>query len=146
MFKKHYKKVFQHIFKKPKIEKKIHFEVLLSGPSRCCYLGQVDCNLKMANLAQIITPQICVRNFFRKPKVLKPLFYSVFEKQCFVKSKLGPDNNTTACIYIYIYAAGCLIEPPFSTLFARNLRKRSAKMNFLIKKWPREKCTPGGFN
>ena len=53
------------------------FQVLLSGPSRCYYLGQVDCNLKMANLAQIVTPQICARNLFQKKKV-KPLFYSVF--------------------------------------------------------------------
>ena len=52
----------------------MHFEVLLSGPSRCYYLGQVDCILKMTNLAQIITPQICARNFFFKKKVLKPLF------------------------------------------------------------------------
>ena len=35
--------------------------------------------------------------------------------------------------YIYIYAAGCLIEPPLFTLCARNLRKRSAKMIFFIK-------------
>ena len=27
------------------------------------------------------------------------------------KAKLGPVNNFTACIYIYIYAYGCLIEP-----------------------------------
>ena len=73
----------------------MHFEVLLSGPSRCYYLGQVDCILKMTNLAQIITPQICARNFFSNKKVLKPYFYSVFDKQCFVKNKLGPDNNTS---------------------------------------------------
>ena len=74
----------------------MHFEVLLSGPSRCYYLGQVDCILKMTNLAQIITPQICARNFFFKKKVLKPLFFIVFfDKQCFVKNKLGPDNNTS---------------------------------------------------
>ena len=52
---------------------KYHFEVLLSGPSRCYDLGQVRCNLKMANLAQIITPQICARNFVSKTNVLKPL-------------------------------------------------------------------------
>ena len=89
----------------------MHFEVLLSGPSRCYYLGQVDCNLEMANLAQIITPQNCARNFFQKKKCWNPKFYSVFDKQCFVnkanlaqiitpqKAKLGPDNNTTAYIY-----------------------------------------------
>ena len=78
-----------------KIEKKIHFGVLLSGPSRCYYLGQVDCNLKMANLAQIITPQICARNFFSKKKCWNPYFIVLFDKQCFVKNKLGPDNNTS---------------------------------------------------
>ena len=67
MFKKHYKKRYFSTFLKTK-KQKMHFEVLLSGPSRCYYLGQVDCNLKMANLAQIITPQICARNFFSKKK------------------------------------------------------------------------------
>ena len=47
---------------------------------------------------------------------------------------------------LYIYAAGCLIEPPFSTLFSRNLRKRSAKMSFCHPKPCREKCAPRGFN
>ena len=60
-------------FQKQK-NKKYHFEVLLSGPSRCYYLGQVDCNLKMANLAQIITPQICARNFFQKKSAETPIF------------------------------------------------------------------------
>ena len=55
--------------------KKYHFEGLLSGPSRGYYLGQVCCNIKMANLAQIITPEL-LRAFFKN--VLKPLFYSVF--------------------------------------------------------------------
>ena len=67
MFKKHNKIGISAHFKKQKIEK-MHFEVLLSGPSRCYYLCQVDCNLKMANLAQIRTPQICARNFFSKAK------------------------------------------------------------------------------
>ena len=43
-------------------------------------------------------------------------------------------------IYIYIYADGSLIEPHFSPLCARNMRKRSAKMIFLIKKWPNFGC------
>ena len=72
----------------------MHFEVLLSGPSRCYYLGQVDCNLKMANLAQIITPQICARNLFQK-NAETHIFIVFCDKQCFVKSKLGPDNNTS---------------------------------------------------
>ena len=73
MPKKHYKNTYFSTLFKATNWKKIHFEVLLSGPSRCYYLGQVDCNLKMANLAQIITPQICARNFSKK-NVLKPLF------------------------------------------------------------------------
>ena len=74
----------------------MHFEVLLSGPSRCYYLGQVDCILKMTNLAQIITPQNCARNFFFKKKSAEtPIFIVFFDKQCFVKNKLGPDNNTS---------------------------------------------------
>ena len=102
----------KNTIKKQKNEKKIHFEVLLSGPSRCYYLGQVDCNLKMANLAQIITPQICARMFYQK-SAEAPICIVFFDKQCFVKNnlaqiitpqktKLGPDNNTTAT-YIYIY-------------------------------------------
>ena len=68
MFKKHNKnRYFSKFFKATKT-KKMHFEVLLSGPSRCYYLGQVDCILKMTNLAQniIITPQICARIFSKK--------------------------------------------------------------------------------
>ena len=49
-------------------------------------------------------------------------------------------------IYIYIYAAGCLIEPPASTKMSRNLRKRSAKMIFGHPMPRRENCTPRGFN
>ena len=50
-----------------------HFEVLASGPSKCYYLGQVRCNLKIANLAQMLTPQICARDFFVQKNVLNPL-------------------------------------------------------------------------
>ena len=94
---KHYKNRYFSTFLKAKNwKKKMHFEVLLSGPSRCYYLGQVDCNLKMANLAQIITPQICARNFvFKKKSAETPIFIVFFGKHCFVKSKLGPDNNTS---------------------------------------------------
>ena len=72
MFNKHCKNRYFSTFLKAK-KQKYHFEVLLSGPSRCYYLGQLDCNLKMTNLAQIITPQIRARNFFSKKKVPKPL-------------------------------------------------------------------------
>ena len=37
-------------------------------------------------------------------------------------------------IYIYIYAAGCLKEPQILTPIARNMRKRSAKCVFFLKK------------
>ena len=66
MFKKHYKNGYFSTFLKTKKTKKCIL--------RCYYLGQVDCNLKMANLAQIIIPQICARNFFQKQKGPKPLF------------------------------------------------------------------------
>ena len=113
MFKKHYKNRYFSKFLKAK-KQKMHFEVLLSGASRCYYLGQVDCIFKMTNLAQIITPQICARNFVSKESAETPTFIVFFDKQCFVKTnlaqiitpqkaKLGPDNNTTAYICIYIY-------------------------------------------
>ena len=45
---------------------------VLSGPSRGCYLGQVSCNIKMANLAQIITPEsfahnLCFKEYAEPP-------------------------------------------------------------------------------
>ena len=58
---------------------------LLTGPS----WG----SKKKANLDHLITLEICARNFLSFKNVLKPLFYSVFDKQCFEKSKLGPVNN-----------------------------------------------------
>ena len=90
MFKKHDKIGISAHFKKAKNWKKIHFEVLLSGPSGCYYLGQVDCNLKMANLAQIITPQICARNFFFTKSVDTPIVIVFFDEQCFVKKQTWP--------------------------------------------------------
>ena len=65
MFKKHYKNRYFSTFSKAKKEK---------GPSKGYYLGQVCCNIKMANLAQIMTLQIFVHTFFFKKKVPKPLF------------------------------------------------------------------------
>ena len=59
---------------------------LLTGPS----WG----SKKKANLDQLITLEICARNFFIFKNVQKPLFYSVFfDKQCFEKNKLGPVNK-----------------------------------------------------
>ena len=84
--KKHYKKGISAQFQK----QKIYFEVLLSGPGRCYYLGQVDCNLKMANLAQIITPQISARHFFEKQMCWNPYVYSVFGQTVFCKKQTWP--------------------------------------------------------
>ena len=53
-------------FQKQKRDKKDHFEGLLSGPSKGYYLGQVCCNIKMANLAQIITLQIFAHLFSKE--------------------------------------------------------------------------------
>ena len=61
-------------FLKAKNMKNDHFEGLLSGPSKGYYLGQVCCNIKMANMAQIISLQIFARTLFFQKKVLKPLF------------------------------------------------------------------------
>ena len=90
MFKKHYKNRYFSTFLKAKDWKKMHFEVLLSGPSRCYYLGQVDCILKMTNLAQIITPQILRAQFFFKKKCWNPYFYSVFWQTMFCKKQTWP--------------------------------------------------------
>ena len=68
----------------------MHFEVLLSGPSRCYYLGQVDCNLKMANLAQIITPQIWRAIIFSKKSAETHIVIVFFDKQYFVKKQTWP--------------------------------------------------------
>ena len=75
---KHYKIGISAHFQKQKKEKNDHFEGLLSGPSKGYYLGQVCCNIKMANLAHIITLQM---------------------------AKLGPDNNSTIYIYMYMEEA-----------------------------------------
>ena len=56
MFNKDSNKRYFSTFCKAKKAKK-HFQVLLSGPSRCYYLVQVWCFLKMDNLDQIITPE-----------------------------------------------------------------------------------------
>ena len=109
---KHYKNRYFSTFSKAK-KKNDHFEGLLSGPSKGYYLGQVCCNIKMANLAQIITLQIFAHTFFVKQRP-ETLFYSVFVQTVFKKTnlaqiitlqmaKLGPDNNSTANIYIYIH-------------------------------------------
>ena len=71
----------------------------------------------MANLAQIITLQFFLHTFFCSKKSAETLFYSVFWKQCLKKTnlaqiitvqkaKLGPDNNSTAYIYISPHVMG----------------------------------------
>ena len=87
--------------KTQKQRKNYRFEGLLSGPSKGYYLGQVCCNIKMANLAQIITLQIFVHTLQNVETPIFPIFIAFFCKQCFTKNKLGPDNNSTAT-YIYI--------------------------------------------
>ena len=68
---------------------------------------------KKTNLAQLVTFKNCARTFLLK-KSAEPLFYSVFDNNVknkanlaqlvtIKKAKLGPDNNSTTCIYIYIY-------------------------------------------
>ena len=87
--------------------KQYHFWVLSSGPSRCYYLGQVCCNIKMANLAHIIVPEMLARNLFKVLK--KPQFIAFLTNNVknlaqtitFKMAQLDPGNNTT--IYIYIY-------------------------------------------
>ena len=71
---KHYKNRYFSTFSKAKKEKNYHFEGLLSGSSKGYYLGQVCCNIKMANLAQIITLHIFAHTFFSNKSVQNPLF------------------------------------------------------------------------
>ena len=78
MFKKHYKNRYFSTFSKA--TKNDHFEGLLSGPSKGYYLGQACCNIKMANLAQIITLQIFAHTlfFFQKKKSAETPIFIVF--------------------------------------------------------------------
>ena len=85
MFKKHCKIGIQHIVKANK-DRSYHFEGSLSGPSRGHYLGQVGCNINMANLAQIMTPEMFARNFFSSDEI--PIFI-VFSTNC-VKKQTWP--------------------------------------------------------
>ena len=80
---------------------------------------------KNANLDQIITPEIFARNFFCYKKCAETSsFIVLFDKQCLKKAnldqiitpqkaKLGPENNSTAYIYIYIHicASGLVAGP-----------------------------------
>ena len=54
---------------------------ILKGSSKGYYLGQVCCNIKMANLAQMITLQIFARTFVFK-SAETPIFIVLVDKQC----------------------------------------------------------------
>ena len=91
MFKKHYKNRYFSTCSKAKKETNDHIEGLLSGPSKGYYLGQVCCNIKMADLAQIITLQIFAHTFFSTKKSETPNIYSACLQTVFKrKAKLGP--------------------------------------------------------
>ena len=91
------------------------------------YLGQVCCNIKMANLAQIITLEILGAHFFFQSKSAEtPMFIVFFANSVLKKTnlaqiitlemaKLGPDNNFTAYIYS-IYAVKLKTGPRFPFL------------------------------
>ena len=66
MFKKHCKIGISEHFQKQKKGKNDNFEGSLSGPSKGYYLGQVCCNIKMANLALIIALQFFARTVFSR--------------------------------------------------------------------------------
>ena len=57
MFKKHCTNRYFSTFSKAKKENNDHAEGWLSGPSKGYYIGEVCCNIKLANLARIITLQ-----------------------------------------------------------------------------------------
>ena len=103
-------------FWKPKTAKKR--SLILSGPSRGYYLGQVCRNIKMANLAQVITPEVFARNFLSNKIAETPVFWQTV----FSKNRLGPDPKplkwpTLAQIispqHIYIYAVKFKTGPRF---------------------------------
>ena len=115
----------------------------------CYYLVQVRVNI-WSKLGVPKNSQLGPDNnhFLRTiSKVETPIVYSVFDKQC---SKTNLDQIITIknanldqmitpqhayiYIYIHIYAAGCLKEPQILTPCARNMRKRSAKCVFFLKK------------
>ena len=95
LFKKHYKNRHLSTFFKAKNYKKTGIlKCYYLVQVKCYYLVQVGCVLKSVNLEQIITFKILARNFcLQKKRVETPIFIVLFDNQCFIKSKLGPDNN-----------------------------------------------------
>ena len=82
-------------FSKQKITKKNGiFKCYYLVQVKCYYLVQVGCVLKSVNLDQIITFKFLARNFFlQKKRAETPIFIVFFDNRCFIKNKLGPDNN-----------------------------------------------------
>ena len=70
---KHYENRYFSTFLKAK-KKKYHFEVLLSGPSRCYYLGQVDCNPINTHFHEIMAAN---------PRFAKPQFRGCWSEGMF---------------------------------------------------------------
>ena len=112
MFKKHCKHWYSSTFSKQKGKQIPCLDVIIWQSGRY-YLGKVYCNIKMANLAQIITSKIWVRNLLYL-KCAKTLFCSVFWQTVLLNNKLGHPNwpnlarkitsqQKTLYIYIYIY-------------------------------------------
>ena len=84
----------------------MHFEGSLSGPSRGQYLVQVGGVSENANLDQIMTPQIFVRNFFFKKRVESPIFIVLFDKGFYTKTNLHIYIYVYVYVYIYTYVQG----------------------------------------
>ena len=95
LFKKHYKnRHFSTFFKAKNYKKNGIFKCYYLVQVKCYYLVQVGCVLKSVNLDQIITFKILARNFFlQKKRAETPIFIVFFDNRCFIKNKLGPDNN-----------------------------------------------------
>ena len=99
--------------------------MLLSGPS---WLHLKNYQLGSDNNTSNLRAQF----FFKNKKLLKPYFIVFFWQTVFCektnlaqiitpqKAKLGPDNNTTAYIYIYIYAVKLLTGPRLAILIVTN--------------------------
>ena len=72
------------MFQSKKLQKSV-FDFYYLVQVDCYYLVQVECVLKNA----------LARNFlFQKKRVEAPIFIVFFfDNRCFIKNKLGPDNN-----------------------------------------------------
>ena len=91
---------------------------LLSGPSWKLLSGPSWVRLKKRQLGPDNNFQFFCAHFFPQKMCWNLYFYSVFGNRCFrnktnldqiitsKRAKLGPDNNFTACIYIYMVGSG----------------------------------------